>query len=178
MDKAIALDWHKGENPIIPATSIEGWLRDNAERILQGLRQKACDASQPSAICGECLVCRAFGHPRMKSPLRFEDTPLEGSLADNRTSVSLSRCRKTAYEERLFTTKVAWAQEFVVKGSGFFEMAEKAKDATALLWLASNLGFAIDASRSRGLGWLESESFSAQCNGVPVEIEELEKNCQ
>ncbi|MEM2582516.1 MAG: RAMP superfamily CRISPR-associated protein [Candidatus Caldarchaeum sp.] len=173
MDKAIALDWYEGKNPIIPATSIKGWLRENAERVLRALEHEVCDASQPAMICGKCIVCEIFGHPRKKALLVFEDATLEESLTDNRTNVSLSRHRKTAYEERLFTTEVAWGQNFIVKGSGFFETKRKAKEAVAILWVASKLGFALGASRSRGLGWLELESFNARCDGAAVEIEKL-----
>lgn len=174
-DKAVALDWREGKSAIIPATSIKGWLRENAEKVLRGFGQEVCDASQPTTICGKCLVCEIFGHPRKKSPLMFEDAILEGSLIDNRTSVSLSRYRKTSYEERLFTTEVAWGQKFVVKGAGFFETEEKAKEAAAILWVAANFVFAIGAARSRGLGWVELESFTAQCNGVIIKAEELEQ---
>lgn len=172
-DKAVALDWNEGTKPVIPATSIKGWLRENAERVLRGLGQKVCDASQPSTVCGECIVCEIFGHPRKKSTLRFEDAVLEDSLTDTRTSVSLSRYRKTAYEERLFTTEVVWSQNFVVKGDGFFETPEKAERAAAMLWLAAKAGFALGASRSRGLGWLELENFCAVCDGVAIEVEKL-----
>lgn len=172
-DKAIALNWTEGTKPVIPATSIKGWLRENAERVLRGLGQKVCDASQPTTICGECIVCEIFGHPRKKSPLQFEDAILENSLTDTRTSVSLSRYRRTAYEERLFTTEVAWSQNIIVKGNGFFDTKDDAQKATALLWLAAKMGFAIGASRSRGLGWLELESFGAECDGVAIEVEKL-----
>jgi CRISPR/Cas system CSM-associated protein Csm3 (group 7 of RAMP superfamily) len=174
-DKAVALDWREGKNAVIPATSIKGWLRENAEKVLRGFGREVCDASQPATICGKCLVCEIFGHPRKKSSLIFEDAILESSLIDNRTSVSLSRYRKTAYEERLFTTEVAWGRNFTVKGVGFFETEEKAKEAAAILWSAAKFGFAIGASRSRGLGWLELEDFNAQCNGVTVGTEELEQ---
>ncbi|MCS7263679.1 MAG: RAMP superfamily CRISPR-associated protein [Armatimonadetes bacterium] len=174
-DKAVALDWREGENPIIPATSIKGWLRENAERVLRSFGQKVCDGSQPATICGKCLVCELFGHPRKKSPIRFEDAILENSLSDARTNVSLSRYRKTAYEERLFTTEVAWANGFVFKGEGFFSTSQEAEKAATLLWLAARLGFAIGASRSRGLGWLEFEDFCAQCDGASIDVASLSK---
>lgn len=174
-DKAVALDWREGKNAVIPATSIKGWLGENAERVLRSFGQEVCDASQPTTICGKCLVCEIFGHPRKKSLVMFEDAILEGSLMNNRTSVSLSRYRKTAYEERLFTTEVTWGQKFVVKGFGFFETEEKAKEATAILWVAANFGFAIGAARSRGLGWVELENFNAQHNGVVIGTEDLEQ---
>lgn len=173
MSRAIALDWVNNKEPIIPATSIKGWLRENAERVLKGLGLKVCDSSQPTTICGKCIVCDIFGHPRKKSLLRFEDAVLENSLTDTRAGVSLSRYRKTAYEEKVFTTEVAWAQNIIVKGSGFFDSQLQALKATALLWMAAKAGFAIGSSRSRGLGWLELESFCAKCDGKTIEVEKL-----
>lgn len=164
-DKALALDWHDGKTPIVPATSIKGWLRENAERVLRAMEQEICDGSQPSSIYRACLVCQVFGHPRRKSPLLFRDGKFAEPLADTRTNVSLSRHRRTAYEERLFTTEVAWSKTLEVKGEGFFPTVEEAKRAATLLWLSAKAGFALGASRSRGLGWLRLREFEFKCDG-------------
>jgi hypothetical protein len=105
--------------------------------------------------------------------LVFEDGKLESERRATRTSVSLSPYRKTAYEERLFTTEVAWGQILTVQGKGFFATHEEAKRAAALLWLVAKAGFALGGARSRGLGWLELIAFSARCDGQEIAGEEI-----
>lgn len=173
IDKAVVLGWGKDKKPIVPATSIKGWLRENAERVLKALGREVCDSSQPSSICGSCVICRVFGHPRGRARLFFEDARFESSEMDIRTSVSLSRHRKTSYEERLFTTEVVWGGKLVVKGWGFFDTVDKAIEAAAFVWLAAKAGFALGAARSRGLGWLTMEKFTALCDGREIAEEEL-----
>ncbi|RLI53803.1 MAG: CRISPR-associated protein [Candidatus Thorarchaeota archaeon] len=173
-DRALTLDWHEGKNPIVPATTIKGWLRENSEQVLRTIGQQVCDGSQPSSICGSCLVCRVFGHPKGKSPLIFFDGGFTEPLIDTRTNVSLSRRRRTAYEERLFTAEVAWGETLEVEGVGFFPNPQEAKEAAALLWLSAKAGFALGASRSRGLGWLRFKEFEFKCDGKVVGEEELQ----
>jgi len=173
IDKALVLDWHGNRQPILPATSLKGWLRENAERALRGLGAMACDGSSPATVCGRCPVCHVFGHPRGKSPLRFRDAVLRGAWQDVRMNVALSRYRKTAYEERLFSTEVAWHPEFQGEVKGLFPTTGDAKIAAALLWLGARMGFAIGAARSRGLGWLEWTEFQASVDGQALSTDEL-----
>jgi len=171
-DKALVLDWHGNRQPIIPATSLKGWLRENAERALRGLGAMACDGSSPK-VCGRCPVCHFFGHPRGKSPLRFRDAVLRESWRDVRMNVTLSRYRKTAYEERLFSTEVAWHPKFQVEVSGIFPTDNVSRTAAALLWLGAQMGFAIGAARSRGLGWLDLTEFQASVDRQAISTDEL-----
>jgi len=173
-DKVLIRDWYQDRMPVVPATSIKGWLRENAERILRAMGQKVCDSSQPSSICGACLVCQVFGHPKRKSSLFLSDGKVISPLTDTRTSVSLSRRRKTAYEERLFTTEVAWSRILEVSGRGFFPTHQEAKQAAALIWLAAKTGFALGASRSRGLGWLRLVQFEFKWDGVSIPEQEIQ----
>ncbi len=172
-DKALVLDWHDGKHPVIPATTLKGWLREGAERALRGLGVRVCDASTVSTICGLCPVCEVFGHPRDRSPLRFHDAKFQGALRDVKMSVSLSRRRKTAYEERLFSTEVAWYPTLEGKVQGIFDSESEARAAAALLWLGANMGYAIGAARSRGLGWVELEDFQASVNGQNISKDDL-----
>jgi CRISPR/Cas system CSM-associated protein Csm3 (group 7 of RAMP superfamily) len=157
-DKALVVDWRDGKKPIVPATTLKGWLRESAERILRGLGQKACDGSRADSVCGPesdlCRVCEVFGNPRARSPLYFSDAILDGSATDVRMNVSLSRHRKTAYEERLFSTEVAWQSPIRARIEGWLDSREKALQAAGLLVLAAKAGYAIGAARSRGLGWI------------------------
>lgn len=177
-DKALALDWYGCKTPIIPATSIKGWLRENAERILRAMGERVCDGSQPTSTCksagNACLVCRIFGNPRRRSALFFYDGKLAGGLTDTRTSVSLSRHRRTAFEERLFTTEVAWGRSLEVTGRGFFATPEEAKQAAAIVWLSAKAGFALGAARSRGLGWMRLVSSKFKCDGTVIPEREIQ----
>jgi len=172
VDKALALDWKK--EPIVPATSIKGWMRENAERVLRALGKPVCDGSKPPNSC-DCQICKVFGHPRRKSHLFFLDGTLEEALKDSRTNVSLSRHRKTSYEERLFASEIAWAQRLVVRGFGFFPDDGEARKAAAVLWLSARAGFALGSSRSRGLGWLKLRDFEFKCNGESISEENLKE---
>jgi CRISPR/Cas system CSM-associated protein Csm3 (group 7 of RAMP superfamily) len=172
-DRALVVDWRDGKVPIVPATTIKGWLRESAERLLRGLGLPACDGSRPGEMCNACLICKVFGSPRRRSPLRFSDAELREGMADVRMNVSLSRHRKTAYEERLFSTEVIWQKALTARIEGWFDSQAEARKAAALLYLAAKAGFAIGAARSRGLGWLELVDFTASVDGEKLLDEDL-----
>jgi CRISPR/Cas system CSM-associated protein Csm3 (group 7 of RAMP superfamily) len=172
-DKALTVDCRDGKTPIVPATTLKGWLREGAERVLRGLGQAVCDGSRPGEGCGTCLICMVFGAPRRRSSLRFSDAQLRDSITDVRLNVSLSRHRKTAYEERLFSTEVAWQKELTARIDGWFGSSVEARQTAAVLYLAAKAGFAIGAARSRGLGWLKLEAFTAIVDGEKLPDEDL-----
>lgn len=172
-DKALVVSWGDGKTPIVPATTIKGWLRESAERLLRGWGQQVCDSSRPSEICGTCLVCKVFGAPRRRSALRFSDAELHEGMTDVRMSVSLSRYRKAAYEERLFSTEVVWQKMLTVRIEGWFTSLAEAQRTAALLYLAANAGFALGAARSRGLGWLKLEAFTVNVDSEKLSEEDL-----
>jgi CRISPR/Cas system CSM-associated protein Csm3 (group 7 of RAMP superfamily) len=119
-----------------------------------------------------------FGAPRIRSRLRFEDAVLEEPITDARTGVSLSRYRRTAYEERLFSTEVVWSKTLTARASGWLPGREEAAQTMALLWLAASMGSALGAARSRGLGRVTLEAFAAFCDGAPVQLDELRAVCE
>lgn len=160
-DKALTMDWDTAK-PTIPATSLKGWLRENAESLLRGLGTEACDGSMADTTCGKCVVCETFGSPRKRSPFRFYDAVLSNANTDVRVNVSLSRHRKTSYEERLVSTEVAWQENLSAQVDGFFNSSEDAQKAAALLYVSAKEGFAMGAARSRGLGWLQLKEFQAR----------------
>ncbi len=159
---------------VIPATSIKGWMRENAEKTLRGLGCKVCDGSTPRTQCGECIVCKVFGSYMRRAPVRFHDARVrEGYVVESRTGVSLSRFRRTALERRLFTQEAAWVEEVKFTVDGFFPSEEEAKSAVALLWLSAKVGVAMGASKTRGLGWLSLREFKAKVDGREVGEEEV-----
>jgi len=168
VNKALVLDWQEGKKPILPATTLKGWLRESAERILRGLGQSVCDSSRADGICGSCLICEMFGSPRKRSPLYFSDALLEDSATDVRMNVSLSRHRKTAYEDRLFSTEVAWPKQIHARIEGWFDSQDKAIQAAAILIMAAKAGYAIGAARSRGLGWIQLAQWKAKVDAQEI----------
>jgi len=172
-DKALVVDWSDGKKPIVPATTLKGWLREAAERILLGFGLNVCDSSRADTICGACPVCEVFGSPRLRSPMHFSDAVLENPATDIRMNVSLSRHRKTAYEERLFSTEVAWQSQIRARIEGWLDSREKALQAAGLLVLAAKAGYAIGAARSRGLGWIRLVQWTVKVNEQELAQEAL-----
>lgn len=160
-DKAMLLDW-RGQHAVIPATSIKGWLRDHVERTLRGLGREVCDSSDASSLCGRCITCQLFGSPRHRALLRFSDVLLHDDLRDIRMNVSLSRYRRASYEERLFSTELAWTPEFACKVDGILNDRQFAETAAALVYLGARVGFALGGARSRGLGWVSLAKYEAR----------------
>jgi CRISPR/Cas system CSM-associated protein Csm3 (group 7 of RAMP superfamily) len=158
-DKALALSTEG--TPILPATTIKGYLRERAEALLRTWGQRVCLPPVPTGMCSEkelCLACQVFGNPRQPSPLRFRD----GQFVRDpdtmvRSGVSISRRRRAALPQRLFFLEATDPQpgEVVAIIEGDFADPELARQAIALIVLAARSGFAIGAGRTRGLGWLE-----------------------
>jgi CRISPR/Cas system CSM-associated protein Csm3 (group 7 of RAMP superfamily) len=173
VDKAVAVDWRDGKTPVIPATTLKGWLRESAERILRGLGVKVCDPSSTGGICGRCVICKIFGASLIPSRIYFSDAVLGGSMTDVRMNVSLSRRRKTAFEERLFSTEVAWKSTINSQIKGWFSSEEEALRGAAILIAAAKAGHAIGGARSRGLGWLQLNKWTVEVQGKEIPPEKV-----
>ncbi|GBD36209.1 hypothetical protein HRbin36_01330 [bacterium HR36] len=171
-DKALLLDW-QGEHALIPATSLKGWLRDNIERALRGMKISVCDSSQAELLCGQCIVCQLFGHPHRRALLRFSDIQLTEDIRDIRMNVSLSRYRRASFEERLFSTELAWLPKFSCSIDALMDDAQLARTAAALVYLGARTGFALGAARSRGLGWVTLTGYQASIDGTALNPEDL-----
>ncbi|HID62729.1 MAG TPA: hypothetical protein EYP49_08350 [Anaerolineae bacterium] len=153
---------------VLPATSLKGALRDQAERLLRS-HVPVCAAPDPGQMCPDsktlCLVCRVFGNPRRPSPLRFTDVvlPQDPETTQIRAGVAISRRRRAAVPQRLYfveTTAAAPMKAHAVI-QGRFPSRKEAEEAAALVVLAARMLTALGAGRTRGLGWLEN--IEAQC---------------
>ena len=172
VDKAVTTDpLKKFREPVILASTIKGWLRDNTEYLLRGFGVDVCDIS---SICGKCIVCKIFGYPRKRSPLKFSNATFSDFYSHPRTSVALDRYTKTAKEGHLFDTEVVWSKELTLRIKGLFRNKEEAIESIVLIWLATKLGFAIGGGKSRGLGWIECKEFTATVDGGAIEVEKLQ----
>ncbi|RKY15415.1 MAG: hypothetical protein DRP82_01765 [Planctomycetota bacterium] len=184
-----ARSWNKTNLPIIPATSVKGVLREALERALcdccagPAPEHYRCSPSEP------CIVCRHFGNPKITARLRFSNAKpnqTEPSL-QNRYGVGVSRWRRAALEEVLFTREVVEHKTLVCEVSGYYEGWREALEGAALLGLACRLLVAIGAAKTRGLGFVVKAALrNVAIDGKPVaddqinaEIERIwkEKRC-
>jgi len=172
VDRALYL--HPVEDkPAIPATSIKGMLRRQAEIVLRALGKQVCIPPRPEDLCDTCLVCRLFGSPRTKSPLIFEDAILDGGVSQ-RAGVGIGRRRKTAREDPLMFSEIAYAPKARLRIYGIFQTKEDAILASSLLYVASKHSLALGSSMSRGLGWIELEHVEITFDGSEVSLRDVE----
>jgi CRISPR/Cas system CSM-associated protein Csm3 (group 7 of RAMP superfamily) len=179
VDKPTVFDSHRGDAPILTASSLKGLLRSTAEGLLRSQQKAACLGPRPENLtCDEpgtaCLICRHFGSPRIKSPLRFFDASFpDDTRATARTGIGLDRRRRTAKEDHLFTTEVVQARRFAAQITGLYAEANEAREAVALLYLAGKAVFALGGGRSRGLGHICLEAFDATIDGGSQDLESI-----
>lgn len=174
VDKASAVS--SDDKHVIPATSLKGSLRANAEALLASWGLRGCLAPHPKTMCPNpqnlCLVCQVFGNPRRMSPLKFSEArPLDEVSSLVRSSVSISRYRRAALPQRLFfieTVQSPSTTEWGAKATGSFESQRTAQEAAALISLATRIQRAIGGGRSRGLGWIKSWSTRAKLDDQPL----------
>jgi len=166
---------------VLPATSLKGALRDQAERLLCG-HVHVCNAPDPARMCKDpnnlCLVCDVFGNPKRPSPLRFTDVilPQESETTQIRAGVAISRRRRAAVPQRLYfvETTVAGPMETQAVIQGHLPSQEKAEEAAALVVLAARMLSTLGAGRTRGLGWLEAIEPECTIEGKPLDRRVLE----
>ncbi len=168
---------------VLPATSLKGALREQAERLLRG-HVHICAAPDPGQMCPDpdnlCLACRVFGNPRRPSPLRFQDGILTRKKDDRvktdaietqiRAGVAISRRRRAAVPQRLYfmETTSAGPLETRTVVEGFFPSPQEAEEAAALVVLAAQMLPALGAGRTRGLGWLAAVEVQCTIDGQPL----------
>ncbi len=149
---------------VIPATSLKGFLRANAEALLKTWNLPVCQPPKPGNMCLDssnlCLACQIFGNPRFLAPLKFADAkPLLSEVSTQiRSGVSISRYRRAALAQQLFfieTVQCHLEREWGVQATGCFPVPQAAKKAAALISLATRTGHGIGGGRSRGLGWIK-----------------------
>ncbi|MGQ9626635.1 MAG: RAMP superfamily CRISPR-associated protein [Anaerolineae bacterium] len=156
--------------PFIPASSLKGRLRHECERLAKHLlgerwKEYNCHPPRAESMCQEedklCPACRIFGSPWRRGLLHFSDLSLAetekekiGGKAPSPTiryGVSLSRHRRVAEEDRLFTTEVflpGWELELVGRIEGDLEEKELALVLAGLRAIAG-----LGGGKTGGLGW-------------------------
>ena len=124
VDRAFVRDGRR--LPYLPGSHLKGVVRHAAEMLAPLMGERTCHAPRPDSMCprdedpGFCIVCRIFGSPRLPSALIFgslaygshgmsgtaKAVPNPDLVGIVRYSVSMDRWRRTAKEQRLFTTEV------------------------------------------------------------------------
>jgi len=166
---------------VLPATSLKGALRDQAERLLRPYIPDICAAPDPRHMCKApdnlCLACWVFGNPRRTSPLHFTDVVLPEMSTQIRAGVAISRRRRAAVPQRLYfiETTEAGPMEAKAEITGFFGSHQEAEEAAALVVLAARALPSLGAGRTQGLGWLEGIKAECTVNGQPISEEILER---
>jgi hypothetical protein len=106
------------------------------------------------------------------------------AVAGRRTAVMLSRQRRAARPDHLFTNELVWASlpltgrivGEVISGAG--QDAQASRDDLALLWGALGLVTHLGRARSRGLGQCTVEVISFAVAGVPFTTADLAATLQ
>jgi len=157
--------------PMVPASSFKGRLRHTCRQLATAMGQKTCDDPVAEAMCQPdkshefCPICRLFGSPWLESSLTFTDltlvepafltttpTPPRASL---RYGVGLSRHRRVAQDQLLYTTEVFLPGGTVTLAGEINGRAEE-KDLGLLVAGLENL-LAFGGGKTRGMGWCELE---------------------
>jgi len=165
-DKASAVS--SSGSYIIPASSLKGRLRSRAEAILKSWGLNVCSAPDPGGMCRDrsslCLVCRVFGSPRYRSPIKFGEAKPPGDvIPEIRSGVAISRTRRTALDQHIFFVETIFSDfsdpsnKWTAAADGCFPTTERAREAAALIILAARCNSAIGSGKSRGLGWVSTQ---------------------
>ena len=161
----------------IPASTIKGWLREGAERVLRAMGEDVHLGPKPQLMClgaSMCKICTYFGSPRNKGRLLFQDAKLKEPFSLPRIGIGISRKRNTVEGELLFSLETVYSPELSAEIKGFFPSIEETSEAIALLYAAYKSGFALGGTRSRGLGWVEPKDFKAVINRKEFALSEID----
>lgn len=169
--------------PYIPASSIKGILRSEAERYARTAFGVGgvCDILNPKGSEGElklkeekkeeyrpCLVCRVFGGPTYASHIYIYDAyPLNNNYSfEVRRRVSINRVTGGQHAARLFDVEAVnpgckWSLKIKLENIDIFDGSEEAKLLTYLFSLMVNDGIMVGGKRSIGFGLLKVTPKSA-----------------
>ena len=170
---------------IIPGSQVKGKVRHACEQLARALGQPICEAPRADTMCPNppgsdpvCLLCRIFGSPALRSPVRFADLVWEerSRSADEepmdparRAMIGINRRRATVADDRLFLVETAPyfpAQRFSNARAitGRLESTAQVK----FLLAGLHLILAWGGMKSRGLGWIAQVEATATWDESPV----------
>lgn len=186
------------ERPYVPGSTIKGKARAASRRLADslGLRGQLCSVGEPCGLQRRtpCPVCRLFGSPHFPGQLHFDNVLLSEAyrqilkslaqeswerlevrrgVTESRTSVMLSRRRRAAHPDHLFTYELLRA-DLPLSGRIVGEVIGRQRWSgrdlradLALLWSALKLVTHLGKGRSRGLGRCSIEVVGIEVAGQP-----------
>jgi len=150
--------------PYIPATSIKGRLRHEAESFLRAMGYPVCNAPIAEQMCQPenapvCSICQIFGSPWYEAGVYFSDLIIQTSGLDIGSTSSttlrmgnqLNRRRRVVEEKHLFSTEL-YAPGMLWRFAGEIDFNRPEYDLALLVMAARGVNM-MGGSRSRGLGW-------------------------
>lgn len=160
--------------PMIPASSFKGRLRHTCKQLAEAMGQETCDDPVAEAMCqpdnpdeyeGFCPICRLFGSPWLESRLTFTDLTLAEPAflvkgeAPPRTSlrygVGLSRHRRVAQDQLLYTTEVFLPGGTVTLQGEISGQADESDLGLLVVGLENLL--TLGGGKTGGMGWCDLE---------------------
>jgi len=162
----------------VPGSSIKGKTRAAARRLAQSLHLYSCPPDQPCPPTADgCIICAIFGSSQRAGRFYFDNVQLPSLYkdlladvhkydpvrsreltTDRRTQVMLSRQRRSARPDHLFTSELM-QPDLPLTGSIVGNIVGQGDDETvdipaeaALLWGALESITHMGKSRSRGWG--------------------------
>jgi CRISPR/Cas system CSM-associated protein Csm3 (group 7 of RAMP superfamily) len=162
--------------PLLPASSLKGVLRHQAERLARRLTPDVtlCHAPSPDRMCQStryddlCPLCRIFGSPWYPASLQFDDLELTGPAdviemleitvppafaTGRRYGVAVSRRRRVAEDQLLYSREVFLPGAPLEFGGAGAITGRVEQSGLALLWAAARTLRNLGGARSGGLGW-------------------------
>lgn len=167
------------EEPYIPASSIKGVLRSEAERYVRsvyGNKERVCnifsneeleDKNNKKENYKPCIICNIFGGPTIASIVYIENATLdnkEGKLIESIRKVSIHRVTGAQYSGRLYDLEYLVPNLRFKWGMRFFnlDLLKEGKENEIVNYLLNKfvkLGFVIGGRKSIGFGRVRIESF-------------------
>lgn len=180
--------------PYLPGSTLKGIMRHEAEKIVRSLwkDEAVCRSPNPATMCPQnrpieqrfCPICRVFGSPWLPSSLIFSDLK-PGERLDRqvmkdtklRFGVGISRYRRVAAEDLLYTLEVAPAAQGVpFRGTIEGNIPDNEWKRLLALVLASLQTInAIGGAKSRGLGWVTFKTVKVEPTLSDKDIKEVLK---
>lgn len=180
---------------VLPGSHVKGRLRHACEQVARTLGLAVCQAPRAESMCPRaagvstppCAVCKLFGSPALRGPLRWRDLPcLEEAAtetgsgrrasraaaplpADLRAGIARSRRRGTVEAGRLFYLETSPP----LPGAGLRFAHARAVDGRledvsglTLLLAGCRLVASLGGGATRGLGWCALRA-DARVDGEP-----------
>jgi CRISPR/Cas system CSM-associated protein Csm3 (group 7 of RAMP superfamily) len=156
---------HK-DQVILPASSLRGALRAQAERILRTLDGRACYVDDSASACKPiqqaeekeelCLACQVFGAPGWRTPLTLSDFTRVSGTGHELTQefVAIDRFTGGAAHQKKFEARVIHAASFTGEvGIEFTRLEPWALGLLALLmrdWMEGDITLGYGAAKGYG----------------------------